>query len=519
MKAAALLPDAAEAVPDRTVIEHAGQAITYAELAERATQVAGAMRDAGLRPGDAVAVMLPNVPEFAATVAGSLLLGTRLVPMNYLLQPREVRYVLADSSVRLLVTDRTLLPQVEPALARLDAPPQLVVVGGSIGSGSVGNHHDFASWTAAAPPHRDPELVADDAPLLTLYTSGTTGAPKGALITGANLLSQFAMTARAFPPSEGERSLCVLPLFHVFALNALLLQAFFQRTTVVLHSRFDTAETAHSLAHDRITLFAGVPTMYFYLLGHEGLDDLSFPHLRTCISGGAPLPVEVLHEFERRVGITIHEGYGLTETTVAVCVNHPGRERKPGTIGTPYEGVQMKIVDAAGRELPRGDVGEVVIQSPNVMKGYHGKPEATADALVDGWFHTGDLGVCDEDGYFSIVDRVKDMILVGGFNVYPREIEELLHEIPGVGEAAVLGVPDSARGERVRAVIAPKPGQRVTEQVVRAHLERELASYKLPREYVFTSELPKGPTGKVLKRVLRDQKIAKRPDATRSEHP
>jgi long-chain acyl-CoA synthetase len=291
-------------------------------------------------------------------------------------------------------------------------------------------------------------------------------------------------------------------LFHVFALNGILNASIRSRTTVVLHTRFDLDQCMQSLMDDEITSFAGVPTMYFYLLKHPKLG--KFPKLRYCISGGAAMPVEVMTQFEKVTGVPIYEGFGLTETTVSVSINRP-ESRKVGSIGKPFEAVQMKIVDDDDKDVPNGDVGEVVIKAPNVMLGYLNRPEETAEALRNGWFHTGDLGYRDDDGYFYIVDRKKDMIIKGGFNIYPREIEEVLFQLPEVAEAAVIGAFDEAKGEHIVAVVAFKPEKHLTEAQVAAHLESQLAKYKRPQEIVFRPELPKGPTGKILKRELRLQ--------------
>ncbi len=312
------------------------------------------------------------------------------------------------------------------------------------------------------------------------------------------------MTESIFPVKPGDKTLCVLPLFHCFALNGVLNGAIRNRTAVVLHPRFEVEACIKSLAEDGITSFAGVPTMYFNMLKHPMIHDVQFPQLRHGVSGGAAMPVEVLSQWEEVTGTPIYEGYGLTETTVSVSINRP-EKRKVGSIGRPYPGVEVKLVDEDGNEVPQGEVGEIAVKAPNVMLGYLNKPKATAEAIRDGWFHTGDLGHADEDGFLFIVDRKKDMIIKGGFNIYPREIEEVIYALPEVAEAAVIGIFDEAKGELVRACIAFKPDQSVAEEDVRAHIGEHLARYKHPNDYVFLDELPKGPTGKILKRELRDR--------------
>jgi long-chain acyl-CoA synthetase len=420
--------------------------------------------------------------------------------MNVMLQPPEIRYVVEDSDIRLLATFDAFVPQVEAAIADLERRPEIVVVGTTP---TADRHVPFAALLQGATPAA-PRAGRPDDPILTLYTSGTTGKPKGAVISNANLKAQLEMTDEVFVPGDQDRTLCVLPLFHVFALNGILISAIRNGGTVVLHPRFEVDETIRSLAEDEITLFAGVPTMYFYILEHPSAESVRFPKLRFCFSGGAAMPVEVMRQFEERFGVEIYEGYGLTETTVSVCCNRPGLLRKPGSIGVPYSGVEMKILGEDGRELPDGEIGEIVVRAANVMLGYLGKPEATAEAIRDGWFHTGDLGHRDADGHFFIVDRKKDMIIKGGFNIYPREIEEVIYQLPQVAEAAVIGVGDAAKGETVRALIAIKPGNELDAETVNSHLASNLARYKIPQDIVFVDELPKGPTGKILKRELRD---------------
>jgi long-chain acyl-CoA synthetase len=338
--------------------------------------------------------------------------------------------------------------------------------------------------------------------VLTIYTSGTTGKPKGAVIYNDNVIAQMDMADDLFPVEPDDTALCVLPLFHVFALNGVLNSSIRHRTRIVLHPKFELDAVIKALSEEGITHFAGVPTMYFYILKHPNVADMTFPTLRRCVSGGAAMPVDVMTEFESQFNVPIYEGYGLTETTVSVCCNRDGA-KKPGSVGKPYPAVEVAIVDDAGSPVARGESGEIIVKGPNVMHGYLNRPEATADAIRDGWFYTGDIGYLDDEGFLFIVDRKKDMILKGGYNIYPREIEEVLYGMDGVAEAAVVGVDDKAKGEQVRAFISPVPGSNLTAEQVARHLAEHLAKYKLPSSYVFMDELPKGPTGKILKRELR----------------
>jgi len=500
MKLYDYLLEAAKEAPDRVALEFMGQRLTYEELAAEARQVAAGLASLGIGPAASVAVMLPNVPQFVSAEFGILMSGNILVPFNVLLQGPEINYLVTDSNVRVILTHEAFLPSVEEGIKALDDPPVVYVLGDDLGE-----HRAFSELLGEADGSFKPVEVDEHAPIMTIYTSGTTGKPKGAQLSNLNVISNLEMAEEILPPRPDDKWLCVLPLFHVFALNAVMNAAIKNRMPVVLHPMFQTEACVKSLAEDDITLFAGVPTMYFYILKYPEIEKIRFPKLRICLSGGSAMPVEVLERFEQVTGCAIYEGYGLTETTVSVCCNRPDGERKVGSIGKPFKGAQMKIVDDDGNEVPNGRVGEVVVKSPNVMLGYLNKPEETARAIRDGWFYTGDLGHQDDDGFFYIVDRKKDMIIKGGYNIYPREIEEVLYELSDVSEAAIVGVYDEAKGEQIRAVMAFKPGTSLSEEAVRQHVEGRLAKYKWPLDYIFLPELPKGPTGKILKRKIRRQ--------------
>lgn len=491
------LVSGAKEVPDRIILEFKGKKISFRELDDEARRLGAALRGLGIQPGEAVGIMLPNIPQFASCLFAALMNGSFIVPFNVLLRSPEIRYQSEDSGVKLLFTWEGFLPQIEEALSSMPDPPKVVVIGAD-----AGGHLPFADLLATE-ERIDPYPTDEDATVMIPYTSGTTGKPKGAIITNRNLIAQLDMTDEVFTPQPDDKWLCVLPLFHVFALNGILMGALKNRTTILLHTQFVLDDAVESLRNDDITIFGGVPTMYFYILKYPDIEKIKFPKLRQCFSGGAAMPVEVMKRFEEIFNVPIYEGYGLTETTVSVCCNRPGSPRKAGSIGLAYGGVQIKIRDEKGADLPDGEVGEIVVKAPNLMKGYLNKPEATAEAIVDGWFLTGDLGHRDADGYYFIVDRKKDMIIKGGYNIYPREIEEVIYQLPEVAEAAVVGVFDEAKGEVVRAVIALKPEQALSEEAIRTHLTANLAKYKLPEDYLFVEELPKGPTGKILKREIK----------------
>jgi long-chain acyl-CoA synthetase len=293
-----------------------------------------------------------------------------------------------------------------------------------------------------------------------------------------------------------------LPLFHLFGLNIILISALKKKVTVVLHPRFEIDQVVKSLAEDGITHFAGVPTMYYYILKYPGIENIKFPKLRIGYCGGAPISVKILKEFEEKFNIYINEGYGSTELSGSICSTLPGQPRKIGSIGKPLQGVEMKVCDEMGNELPPNKVGELVIKSPTLMKGYLNKPNDTEEVIKNGWYYSGDLGYMDEDGFFYIVDRKKDMIIKGGYNIYPREIEEVIYQLPEVSEAAVVGIHDEAKGEIVRALIVLRSGHTLSKEDVAKHLEINLAKYKIPQEILFVDDLPKGPTGKIIKREI-----------------
>src|SRR5256886_3076059 len=470
--------------PARPAVRLDDTILTYAGLDDGRRRVAGLLREFGVRPGGRVAIMLPNIPDFAIIYYGVLRAGGVVVPMNPLLKQREVGYYLADSGAQLIFAWDGCADEARPGAVRADAAA-LIIDGG------------FADLLAATGPAND---VVDRAPSDTaviLYTSGTTGQPKGAELTHANLATNVAIAAAdLFSLGSDDVISGGLPLFHSFGQTCGLNAAVHAGACLTLVSRFVPDKVYQVLARDRVTVFQGVPTMYIGLLGSPARAGYDASPLRICVSGGAALPVEILRGVEEAFGCPVLEGYGLSETSPVASFNHPDRERKPGSIGTPIRGVQMRVVDSRGHEVPRGEIGEIVIRGHNVMKGYWRRPEETAEAIQDGWFRTGDLGRVDADGYFMIVDRKKDMIIRGGYNVYPREIEEVLYEHPAVAEAAVIGLPHPALGEEVGAAVALKPGASVTADELRDHVKKQVAAYKYPRKVWIVDPLPKGPNGR-----------------------
>jgi long-chain acyl-CoA synthetase len=436
--------------------------------------------------------MLPNVAEFAAVYYGVLRAGAMVVPMNPLLKAREVAYYLGDSGAPLIFAWHATADDVETGAKQADAEAILV------------DPASFGDLLATVSPERAVVDRAGDDTAVLLYTSGTTGRPKGAELTHANLSSNVEITQHELLQlSPGDVIFGGLPLFHSFGQTCTLNVAVSVGASLTLLPRFDPAQALALLADHHVTVFAGVPTMYSALLHVADRAAYDLSALRLCLSGGAAMPVEVLRRFEDAFGAPVLEGYGLSETSPVASFNRPDRGRKPGSIGTPVSGVEMRVVDKDGDPVPGGEVGEIAIRGHNIMKGYWNRPEATAEVLsADGWFRTGDLGRVDDDGFYYIVDRKKDLIIRGGYNVYPREIEEVLYEHPAVAEAAVIAVPDAELGEEVGAAVARKPGATVTADELRAYVKAQVAAYKYPRRVWFVEALPKGPTGKILKREI-----------------
>lgn len=479
----------AEAYPDNTAIKLDDSLVPYGQLANAAARVAGWLRSVGVQPGDRVAVSVPNLPQMPIIYYGILWAGGVVVPMNPLYKSREVGFVLTDSDAKAVFAWEGVAE--EAAKGASDAGAEFVAVSPTGFTGLLMQHEPVA-LTA-----RDDQDTA-----VILYTSGTTGTPKGAELTHANMTKNAEISVGLVAMTPADVVFGGLPLFHSFGQTVGMNASIAAGAALTLLPRFEPAKALEVLQRDRVTILEGVPTMYVALVQYPGKSDFDTSSLRMCVSGGASLPVEVLRGFEQAYGAFILEGYGLSETSPVASFNHADRVRKPGSIGQPVEGVQFRLVDEEWNDVPEGDVGEIAIKGHNVMKGYLGQPEATAKVMNDGWFRTGDLARRDSDGYYFIVDRVKDMIIRGGFNVYPREIEEVLYEHPDVGTVAVVGVPDPSLGEEIAAAITLKPGATATEDKLRDFVKDRLAAYKYPRVIWITEELPIGPTGKILKREI-----------------
>jgi long-chain acyl-CoA synthetase len=490
MNLADLLKDAAERDPDHIAIKLDDAELSYAALDGASAHIAGLLRDHGFEPGDRVGIMLPNVPYFPVVYYGVLRAGGVVVPMNVLLKKREVAFYLTDPGVKLLFAWHGFAQDAQAGAERAGAECLLVEPG------------DFEKQVGEADPLTDWAGTADEDTAVILYTSGTTGQPKGAELTHANLTRNAQASESLFSLGSDAVILGALPLFHSFGQTCGMNATISGGGTLTLIPRFEPAKALEIIQRDKVNIFQGVPTMYGAMLHLDGRDKYDTSSLTLCASGGSAMPVELLRGFEEAFGCKVLEGYGLSESSPVASFNHPDRERKPGSIGTPIDGVEMKVVDEDGKEVAQGEVGEIVIRGHNVMKGYWNNADATAETIKDGWLYTGDMANVDEDGYFFIVDRKKDMIIRGGYNIYPREIEEILYEHPAVREAAVLGVPHDEYGEEVGAAVALKDGEEVSESELRDYVKEQVAAYKYPRQIWFVDDLPKGPTGKILKREI-----------------
>jgi len=490
MSLARLLTDTAAEHGERTAVKLDDIDLDYRTLDEGAARVAGLLSARGVGAGDPVAIMLPNVPYFPVVYYGVLRAGGVVVPMNPLLRGREVAFHLQDSGAKLIFAWSDMAQPAEEGGQEAGAEVVAIARG------------EFETLLGEHEPRREVVDRADEDTAVILYTSGTTGTPKGAELTHANLKHNVEVSTGLFDMSSDDVVFGGLPFFHSFGQTCALNATISRGGTLTLLPRVEPGKAFEIIQRDRVTILEGVPTMYSALLNHPAGDQADTTSLRVCVSGGSPLPGEVLRGFEDKFGAAILEGYGLSETSPVASFNHPDRERKVGSIGTPIEGVQMKVVDDEGNDVPQGEVGEIVIKGHNVMRGYWGREDATAEVMKDGWFHTGDMAQVDEDGYFFIVDRKKDLIIRGGYNVYPREVEEVLYTHPAVAEAAVVGVPHDDLGEEIGAAITLKEGESVDEDTLRDFIKEEVAAYKYPRLIWFVDELPKGPTGKILKREI-----------------
>jgi long-chain acyl-CoA synthetase len=529
------LVNAAEKFPDKIAIHFLGKEITYKKLYEEALIFAGYLQKIGISKGDPVAIMLPNTPQAVVSFYAVLMAGGIVVQTNPLYTERELEYQMKDSGAKAIVTLEILYPRVSKVMPQTDL--QHIIVSGIkdylpfpknlvypfIQKKQYGlvvrlKHEGSTHLLSEIIKRKPVKLTAhefdfeEDLALLQ-YTGGTTGFPKGVMLTHKNLVSNAAMCrAWLYKCRPGEESvLGILPFFHVYGMTTVLILSVMQAQKMILLPKFDVETTLKTIQKQRPSLFPGAPTIYIGLLNHPDLKKYDLSSIKACISGSAPLPVEVQQKFEEITGGKLVEGYGLTESSPVTHSNFLwDRPRVKGSIGVPYPDTNAAIFSLdTGEHMPTGEIGEIAIKGPQVMKGYWNRPEDTVQTLRDGWLLTGDLGFMDEQGYFYIVDRKKDMIIAGGYNIYPREIEEVLYEHPDVQEVVAAGVPDPYRGETVKAYVVLKKGSTVTQEELNEFARKYLAAYKAPRIYEFRNELPKTAVGKILRRTLVDEELKK----------
>ncbi|HLV80586.1 MAG TPA: long-chain fatty acid--CoA ligase [Chthonomonadaceae bacterium] len=504
--------------PNHVALIFRDQTTTYGELAVGVERLAAGLEVMGIQPGERIALLLPNCPPFVLGYHAAARMGAVVVPANPLLKPPELEYIWRDADARLVITAPPLLAGVQAARQNLPGLRHVVTIGeekpeGISGLVTLTEMMQVGVMTLAA--QGGPELPQDEnGCAVIIYTSGTTGHPKGAMLSHKNLTRNVEQVQGALHFDEHDRFLTVLPLFHSFAGTVCMNTALAAGCGSVLMESFAPARALEAIEKHRVTIFCGVPAMFNALLQFPPDRDYDLSSLRLFVSGGAPLPAATLAALELRFGVPVIEGDGPTECSPVTSVNPLEGPRKTGSVGLPLPGVEIAIFDDDDRSLQADEVGEIVVRGDNVMLGYLHQPEATAEAMRSGWYHTGDLGKIDADGYVYIVDRKKDMIITAGLNVYPREVEEVLYAHPAVAAAAVIGLPDALRGEEVTAVVVRKPEAAVTERELIGYCRERLANYKAPRRVLFKESLPLGGTGKVVKRLLKKELENEIPDAT-----
>ncbi len=512
---ASFLQEHARVHPERVAMRLGEQATTYGELDKASSAVARYLVAQGLKPGDHVALSCPNLPYFPIIYYGIIKAGMVVVPLSILFKAPEIAYHLIDSDAKayFLFEGSEVLPMGRAGAAgfvEASACEHLVFITADPAAPSpVDNALTFSEVLRTHAGPFEPVLREAEDTVVVLYTSGTTGKPKGAELTQLNMVMNAIVSSSIVraPNLEGHEQvvLTVLPLFHIFGQTCVMNAMFYLGGQLVLQPRFEAESALELMARHKVTTFAGVPTMYWGLLNALQKRNPGELALKICVSGGSSLPVELLRRFEEAFDVPILEGYGLSETSPVACFNQQGRPRKVGSVGQAILGMELRVVDPDGNEVPSGETGEIVIRGHSVMKGYYNRPEETAKAIRNGWFHSGDVGIRDEEDYFSIVDRIKDMIIRGGYNVYPREVEEALIAHPEVSLAAVVGVPDEQYGEEIKAFVVLQEGSSLTPETLRDWSKERLANYKYPREIVFADSLPLTASGKILRRELRDQ--------------
>lgn len=530
-----------EATPEKTAIHFMGKDMTYQELYDSAMKFASYLQGLGIKKGDRVAIMLPNSPQAVIGFYGILYAGGVVVMTNPLYTEREIAYQMKNSGAKAILAMDILYPRISKVLKDTDLENVIITgikeylpfpknmiypfiqkkqYGITVKVEHRGSNHLFSEiMKTATTDVAKTEFDFEKDLALLQYTGGTTGSPKGVMLSHKNLISNATMCDTwLYKTKRGEETvLGIIPLFHVYGLTTVLILSVMQGNKMVLLPKFDPETALKTINKQKPTLFPGAPTLYIGLMNHPDIKKYDLSSISACLSGSAPLPVEVQEKFEKITGGRLVEGYGLTETSPVTHSNLVWGDRVKGSIGLPYPDTDCKVFQpGTTEEVPHGEIGEIGIKGPQVMQGYWNNPEATAATIVDGWLMTGDLGYMDDAGHFFVVDRKKDMIIAGGFNIYPREIEEILYENEAIQECVVAGIPDPYRGETVKAYIVLKEGKSITEEELDAYCREHLAAFKVPRIYEFRTELPKTAVGKILRRSLIDEEKQKLSEAVPS---
>lgn len=530
-----------EATPEKTAIHFMGKDMTYQELYDSAMKFASYLQGLGIKKGDRVAIMLPNSPQAVIGFYGILYAGGVVVMTNPLYTEREIAYQMKNSGAKAILAMDILYPRISKVLKDTDLENVIITgikeylpfpknmiypfiqkkqYGITVKVEHRGSNHLFSEiMKTATTDVAKTEFDFEKDLALLQYTGGTTGSPKGVMLSHKNLISNATMCDTwLYKTKRGEETvLGIIPLFHVYGLTTVLILSVMQGNKMVLLPKFDPETALKTISKQKPTLFPGAPTLYIGLMNHPDIKKYDLSSISACLSGSAPLPVEVQEKFEKITGGRLVEGYGLTETSPVTHSNLVWGDRVKGSIGLPYPDTDCKVFQpGTTEEVPHGEIGEIGIKGPQVMQGYWNNPEATAATIVDGWLMTGDLGYIDDAGHFFVVDRKKDMIIAGGFNIYPREIEEILYENEAIQECVVAGIPDPYRGETVKAYIVLKEGKSITEEELDAYCREHLAAFKVPRIYEFRTELPKTAVGKILRRSLIDEEKQKLNEAVPS---
>lgn len=509
-----ILQETTAKYPENNALSFFGKKISYQQLLGFTQGFTSALQQNQVQKGDRVAIMLPNCPQYVISYYGILGAGAIVTQVNPMSVEREIEYILTDSGAETIIVMDAFYARVKSVQAQTSLK-NIIVVSLQPSGHDFSPDRSFEKFLADGNGKVTPVSIEPEHDIAILqYTGGTTGRSKGAMLTHRNILANVMQSYEFFKHEMEfgkERCLTVIPLFHVFGMSSCMNLCIFTGAESIMLPRFDLEEVLTTIKTEQPTTFPGVPTMYVALTNHPRAEEYGLGSIRTCNSGSAPMPVELLRDFETKTGAKILEGYGLSETSPATHCNPPFAERKPGSVGIGMPSTEYKIVDVGNgtEEVPVGELGEIIIKGPQVMKGYWNMPEETANTLRDGWLYTGDIGKVDEDGYLYIVDRKKDLIIASGFNIYPRDIEEVLYEHPAVQEAVVIGVPDPYRGEDVKACLVLKAGKSASEEEIIQYCKQNLSAYKVPRIIEFREQLPKTAVGKILRRALREETVKK----------